>query len=73
MGGGTGGIFQGKRARGGGSGGKERRDQGMVEDMEETDRERQKRERWERIGKSKYNRWYKEVKGEGIPGYLRKG
>lgn len=31
------------------------------------------RERWERIGRSRYNRWYKEIKGEGIPGYLKKG
>lgn len=43
------------------------------EDLEERDGGWQKRERWKRIGKSRYNRWYKEVKGEGIPGYLKKG
>lgn len=43
------------------------------EDLEERDRGWQKRERWKRIGKSRYNRWYKEVKGEEIPGYLKKG
>lgn len=37
------------------------------------EKELQRRERWERINQSKYNRWYREVKGEGIPGYLKKG
>lgn len=37
------------------------------------EKELQRRERWERINESKYNRWYREVKGEGIPGYLKKG
>ncbi|KMQ91217.1 hypothetical protein RF55_8945 [Lasius niger] len=37
------------------------------------DREEQRKERWKKIGESKYNKWYKEVKGEGIPGYLKKG
>lgn len=31
------------------------------------------RERWERISGSRYNRWYKMVKNEGIPDYLKKG
>lgn len=42
----------------------------------EEDREMQKKERigrWKRIGRSEYSRWYKEVKGEGILRYLKKG
>jgi len=41
--------------------------------IEERDRALQREERWERIRESKYNRWYGRVKGEGIPGYLKKG
>ncbi|KMQ86940.1 hypothetical protein RF55_13934, partial [Lasius niger] len=37
------------------------------------DREEQRKERWKKIGESKYNKWYKEIKEEGIPGYLKKG
>ncbi|XP_071568694.1 uncharacterized protein [Temnothorax nylanderi] len=37
------------------------------------DKETQRKERWEKIEKSDYNRWYKVIKGEGIPGYLKKG
>ena len=33
----------------------------------------QEEERWEKIGESKYNRWYGRVKGPGVPGYLKKG
>jgi len=40
---------------------------------EEKDREKQREERWERIRGSKGNKWYRRIKGEGIPGYLRKG
>lgn len=29
-------------------------------------------ERWNRIRESRTHRWYKEVRGEGISGYLRK-
>jgi len=29
-------------------------------------------ERWEKIKKAKYNRWYGWINGEGIPIYLRK-
>lgn len=36
-------------------------------------RERDRRERWRRIMDSRYNKWYKEIKGEEIPGYLKKG
>lgn len=42
-------------------------------EMEERDREIQRRERRERIEGARYNRWYKEIKGEGIPSYLKKG
>jgi len=40
---------------------------------EREERERQREVRWEAIRKSKYNRWYKEIKKEGVPGYLKKG
>jgi len=30
-------------------------------------------ERWEKIVRSRYNIWYKSIKGEGVPGYLKKG
>ena len=36
-------------------------------------RKMQQEERWERIGDSGYNRWYGRIKGEGLPGYLKKG
>lgn len=42
-------------------------------EMERRERERQREERWEKIGESRFNRWYKEVKGRGIPEYLKKG
>ncbi|KMQ84472.1 hypothetical protein RF55_17685 [Lasius niger] len=32
-----------------------------------------RKERWERIENSSYNVYYKETKGKGIPGYLKKG
>lgn len=35
--------------------------------------ERQRVERWEKIGDSRYNRWYKEVRETGVPEYLKKG
>jgi len=41
--------------------------------LEECDRKEQKEERWGKIKNSKYNKWYKRIKGEGIPGYLKKG
>lgn len=43
------------------------------EGMEGRDKRKQKKERWEKIGESRYNRLYKEIKKEGIPGYLNKG
>src|SRR5436190_3559451 len=33
----------------------------------------QREERGEGIRSSKFNKWYKWVKGEGIPGYMKKG
>lgn len=53
---------------------KERRNEGhgWFEKLEERDRENQKRERWIKIGESKFNRWYQKVKG-GVPKYLREG
>lgn len=42
------------------------------EEVMEVEKRMQRRERWERIGKSDYNKWYKGIKGE-VPGYLRKG
>lgn len=42
-------------------------------EMEKKEREKQRKERWEKIKGSQYNTWYKEVKREGIPGYLKKG
>ncbi|EZA50916.1 hypothetical protein X777_10743, partial [Ooceraea biroi] len=37
------------------------------------EKEIQRKERGEKIGESRYNAWYKRVKCEGIPGYLKKG
>lgn len=42
------------------------------EGLGEREREKQKEQRKERIGNSSYNRWYKYIKGEGIPMYLKK-
>jgi len=41
--------------------------------LEEWDKIKQREERWRKIGESRYNKWYKMVKGEGTPGYLKKG
>ncbi|RLU19665.1 hypothetical protein DMN91_008222 [Ooceraea biroi] len=43
---------------------------GVIEKM---NKEKQTEERWKRIRESRYNNWYKEVKGRGLPGYLKKG
>lgn len=40
--------------------------------MMQSDRERQRRERWERINKVEFNEWYKLVKEDWIPEYLKK-
>lgn len=44
-----------------------------IEELKRRDRERERKERWEAIRSSRYSKWYGRVKGEGIPGYLRKG
>lgn len=41
--------------------------------MEEGEKERQYVERSENIRVARYNKWYKEVKGQAIPEYLKKG
>lgn len=51
---------------------RENEDVGFGEVIEK-DREMQRLERWQRIRDSKYSKWYKEIKEEGIPEYLRKG
>lgn len=43
------------------------------EKVEERDREKQRKERWEKIRNSRYNRWYGLVKGDGVAEYLKKG
>lgn len=50
-----------------------REGEGLVEELMKRDKKKQRKERWERIRNSKFNKWYKEVKGEGIPEYLKKG
>ncbi|EZA56063.1 hypothetical protein X777_03890 [Ooceraea biroi] len=42
-------------------------------EIEKVNKEKQTEERWKRIRESRYNSWYKEVKGRGLPGYLKKG
>lgn len=37
------------------------------------EKENQNRERWAKIGKSRYNKWYKWIKGKGVSEYLKKG
>lgn len=51
------------------------REEGVFDFCQGEERERagQKEKRWERIRKSKSNKWYQRVKGERIPGYLKKG
>lgn len=49
---------------------REEREEGFEELMRE-DRKLQREERWERIGGSSFNGWYKLIKGEGIPSYLK--
>lgn len=38
----------------------------------EGEREKQGEERWNKIENGKYNQWYKWIKKEGIPEYLKK-
>lgn len=50
---------------------REREEMGY-EEVESKNKKLQREERWEKIGESKYNKWYKRVKEEGVPGYLKK-
>ncbi|EFN65779.1 hypothetical protein EAG_09322 [Camponotus floridanus] len=43
------------------------------EDLVVRERRWQEEERWEKIRKSEFNKWYGKVKGKGVPEYLRKG
>ena len=43
------------------------------EEIVDRDRRRQEEQRWGMIRESRYNRWYGAVKGEGVPGYLKRG
>lgn len=45
----------------------------MVRKLIWEDKERQRKERWEKIRISGYNKWYGRIKEEGIPRYLKKG
>lgn len=47
--------------------------EGFFGEMVRVDRELQREERRRRIGKTRYNKRYRKIKGEGIPGYLKKG
>lgn len=44
----------------------------MVWELINKDREEQRLERGQRIEESRYNRWYKIIKEERIPEYLKK-
>ena len=52
----------------------EMREEGRLrgEELIRKEKSIQEEERWERIRESRYNRWYKIVKGKGVPGYLSK-
>lgn len=53
-----------------------KREQGEAryEEWEKRDRQRERKiDKWKKIRESKYNRWYGVIKGEGVPGYLKKG
>lgn len=45
----------------------------MVAELMKRDKEEQRKERWERIRNSKFNKLYKEVKGEGDSEVSEKG
>jgi hypothetical protein len=46
---------------------------GWFEELMKKDKEGQRKERWEKIREARYNRWYKEIKEEGVPDYLKIG
>jgi len=41
-------------------------------EMKGKDKKRQRKDSWEKIRESKYNKWYKKVKGVDLSEYLRK-
>lgn len=51
-----------------------RKEEGLLrgEELIKREKDKQRKERWEKIGDSKYNKWYGRVKREGIPEYLKK-
>lgn len=52
---------------------KERRKEGAMDFGHMMKKDMDRSERWENIGKAKYNnRWYGRIKGEGILSYLKK-
>lgn len=53
-------------SKGGGEGGMD------FKRLEEKDREIQTEEGWRKIRESRFNKWYGCIKGEGIPGYIKK-
>ncbi|EZA46498.1 hypothetical protein X777_00096 [Ooceraea biroi] len=54
---------------------KRRREEGreIRGEIEERDKEVQQQERFERVQKSRWNKWYKEIGKIGLPRYLREG
>lgn len=40
--------------------------------LRKREKELQRKERWERIKESRFNVWYKMIKGESVLGYLKK-
>lgn len=43
------------------------------QELAKKETELQKEETWKKINNSRYNIWYKWIKGEGVPSYLKKG
>lgn len=41
--------------------------------LEIRDKKKQEEERGREIDEARYNKWYRRVRGEGIPDYLKKG
>lgn len=48
-------------------------DGALFSEIVKKDKKNQRKERWERINNSEFNKWYKRIKGERVPGYLKKG
>lgn len=49
------------------------KNEGGFEELVRRDKEMQRTEILEKIRESQFNKWYKKVKGIGIPSYLKKG